>query len=154
MLICPKTLVTLTKYYVFWHLIWYACREWNENVAYHKEAIDLDKWDARWIPLWETRRYIHVKTYEIKLKLIFSTFKIRASRITTIWTLLVNYLPLLEAYMQPKEDEGDEDDDWPYQLLVNPIILLKSSTTHIVQEVVGSYHLLFCEWFYVPFPCH
>ncbi len=62
----------------YWH------DQQGENVAYYKEAIDLDKWDARWVPLWETRTYIHVKTYEIKLKLIFSTFKIRASRITTI----------------------------------------------------------------------
>lgn len=95
-----------------------------------------------------------MKTYEIKLKPIFFTFKIRASGTTTIWALLVNYLPILEAYMQPRKDEGDEDDDWPYQLPMNPIVPLKRSTTHIVQEVVGSYHLLFCEWFYVPFPCH
>jgi hypothetical protein len=47
--------------------------------------------------------------------------------------------------MQPKEDEGDEDDDQPYQLLVNPIVPLKRSTTHIVRKVVGSYHLLFGE---------
>jgi hypothetical protein len=65
-------------------LIWYACKEWNENVAYYKEAIDLNMWDAKWVPLWETRTDIHVKTYEIKLKPIFSTFKIRASRTTTI----------------------------------------------------------------------
>jgi hypothetical protein len=62
MLICLKNSITLTKYYVFLHLIWYACREWSENVAYYKEAIDLDMWDARWVPLWETRTNIHVKT--------------------------------------------------------------------------------------------
>jgi hypothetical protein len=65
-------------------LIWYACREWKENVTYYKEVVDLDKWDARWVPLWEIRTYIHVKTYEIKLKPIVFTFKIRASRTTTI----------------------------------------------------------------------
>jgi hypothetical protein len=29
--------------------------------------------------------------------------------VTTIQALLVNYLPLVEAYLQSKEDEGDED---------------------------------------------
>jgi hypothetical protein len=43
-------------------LIWYACREWNENVAYYEEIVDPNKWDARWVPLWETRTNINVKT--------------------------------------------------------------------------------------------
>jgi len=29
----------LTKYSVFWHLIWYIWREWNENVEYCEEAV-------------------------------------------------------------------------------------------------------------------
>jgi len=125
--------------------MWYACREWSENVAYCEEAVDPDRWDARWVPLWETRTDIHVKTYEIELKPLFSAFRIRALGATTVRALLVNYLPLLEAYLQPEEDEGDEDADRPAQLPVNPIVPLKRSATHIVREVVGSYHLLLCE---------
>jgi hypothetical protein len=49
-------------------LIWYACKEWSENVAYYKEVVDPDKWDARWVALWEKRTKILVKTYEIELK--------------------------------------------------------------------------------------
>ncbi len=86
-----------------------------------------------------------MKTYEIELKPLFSAFRIRALGATTVRALLVNYLPLIEAYLQPEEDEGDEDADRPAQLPVNPIVPLKRSATHIVREVVGSYHLLLCE---------
>ncbi|CAK9223313.1 unnamed protein product [Sphagnum troendelagicum] len=110
-------------------------REWSENVAYCEEAVDPDRWDARRVPLWETRTVIHVKTYEIELKPLFSAFRIRALGATTVRALLVNYLPLLEAYLQPEEDEGDEDADRPAQLPVNPIVPLKRSATHIVREV-------------------
>jgi hypothetical protein len=69
------------------------------------------------------------KTYEIELKLLFFAFKIRVLGSTIIQVILVNYLLLFEAYMQPKEDE---DVDRPTQLLVNPIVPLKCLTTHIV----------------------
>ncbi len=42
-----------------------------------------------------------------------------------VQTLLVNYLPLFETYLQPEENEGDEDVDQLTQLPVNPIISLK-----------------------------
>lgn len=42
-------------------LICYAYKEWNENVAYYEETIDPNKWDAIWVPLWETRTNINVK---------------------------------------------------------------------------------------------
>jgi hypothetical protein len=29
----------LTKYYVFWHLIWYAYKQWSENVEYCEEVV-------------------------------------------------------------------------------------------------------------------
>ncbi len=154
MLICPENSAMPMEYCVFWHFMWYACREWSENVAYCEEAVDPDRWDARRVPLWETRTDIHVKTYEIELKPLFSAFRIRALGATTVRALLVNYLPLLEAYLQPEEDEGDEDADRPAQLPVNPIVPLKRSATHIVREVVGSYHLLLCEWPSAASPCH
>ncbi len=62
-----------------------------------------------------------MKTYEIELKPIFSAFKIKALGPTIVWTLSVNYPPLLETYLQHEENEGDEDVDKLIQL---PIILL------------------------------
>jgi hypothetical protein len=59
------------------------------------------------------------------------------------WEQLVNYLPLLETYLQHEEDEGDESVDQLTQLLMNPIVSLKCWTSNIVHKVVGSYHLFF-----------
>lgn len=41
-------------------------------------------WDARWVPLWERRIDIHVKTYEIELKHLLSTFVIKALGATIV----------------------------------------------------------------------
>ncbi len=114
----------------------------NGKVAYCEEAVDPDVWDARWVPLRVTKVEIGVKTYDIELKPLFSAFRIRALGATTVRAVLVNYLPLLEAYLQPEEDDGEEDSDRPAQLPLNPVVPLKRSATHILREVVKSYNLL------------
>jgi hypothetical protein len=110
-------------------------RELNGKVAYCEEAVDPDVWDARWVPLRVTKLEIGVKTYDIELKPLFSAFRIRALGATTVRAVLVNYLPLLEAYLQPEEDDGEEDSDRPAQLPLNPVVPLKRSATHILREV-------------------
>ncbi len=70
-------------------MIWYAYKEWSKNVAYYKELIDPDRQDARCIALWKKKTNIHVKTYEIELNFLLSTFKIRALGTTIIQALLV-----------------------------------------------------------------
>jgi len=72
-----------------------------------------------------------------------SEFKIKALGTTIVRTLLENYPPLLETYLQHEENEGDENVDQLIQLPMNPIVSLKCSTWHIVWEVVGAYHLFF-----------
>jgi butyrate response factor 1 len=128
----------------------------NGKVAYCEEAVDPDVWDARWVPLRVTKVEIGVKTYDIELKPLFSAFRIRALGATTVRAVLVNYLPLLEAYLQPEEDDGEEDSDRPAQLPLNPVVPLKRSATHIIREVVKSYHLLLhgvCQCPYLPVKC-
>lgn len=101
----------------------------------------MDRWDLRWVPLWEPRVEEYggkVKTYDIELKPLFSAFKPRALGATTVRAVLVNYLPLLEAYLQPEEDELEDELDRPARLPINPIIPLKRSATHIVREVQSS----------------
>ncbi len=66
-----------------------------------------------------------MNTYEIELKPLFYAFKIETLGTTIVQTLLVNYLPLLDTYLQPKENEGNEGVDQLTRLLMNPVVSLK-----------------------------
>lgn len=114
-----------------------VCRDWTEHVAYcHATIADADNWeDSVSVPI---QRYEAEKKYDIELKPLFSAFRPRAIGATTIRALLVNYLPLLEAYLQPEDDDLEEDRDRPPRPPIDPVVPLKRSVTHILREV----HLL------------
>uniref|UniRef100_A0A7I4AH35 Uncharacterized protein n=1 Tax=Physcomitrium patens TaxID=3218 RepID=A0A7I4AH35_PHYPA len=108
--------------------------DWTEHVAYcHATIADADNWeDSVSVPI---QRYEAEKKYDIELKPLFSAFRPRAIGATTIRALLVNYLPLLEAYLQPEDDDLEEDRDRPPRPPIDPVVPLKRSVTHILREV-------------------
>lgn len=116
-------------------------RDWSERVAYcddETSAIETDAWESRWAPIWEPKsdNYALGKRYDIELKPLFSAFRPRAIGATTLRAILVNYLPLLEAYLQPEDDDLEDDLDRPARLPMDPVVPLKRSATHIVREVI------------------
>lgn len=116
-------------------------RDWSERVAYcddEASTIETDAWESRWAPIWEPKsdNYALGKRYDIELKPLFSAFRPRAIGATTLRAILVNYLPLLEAYLQPEDDDLEDDLDRPARLPMDPVIPLKRSATHIVREVI------------------
>ncbi|XP_024390149.1 uncharacterized protein [Physcomitrium patens] len=112
----------------------FIARDWTEHVAYcHATIADADNWeDSVSVPI---QRYEAEKKYDIELKPLFSAFRPRAIGATTIRALLVNYLPLLEAYLQPEDDDLEEDRDRPPRPPIDPVVPLKRSVTHILREV-------------------
>ena len=110
------------------------CRDWTGRVAYCDAAIaDADSWeDSVCVPI---RKYPAGKKYDIELKPLFSAFRPRAIGATTVRAVLVNYLPLVEAYLQPEDDEFEEDLDRPARPPMDPVVPLKRSVTHILREV-------------------
>ena len=111
-----------------------VCRDWTERVAYCDAAIaDADSWEESvCVPI---QKYSVGKKYDIELKPLFSAFRPRAIGATSIRAVLVNYLPLLEAYLQPEDDEFEEDLDRPARPPMDPVVPLKRSVTHILREV-------------------
>jgi hypothetical protein len=64
-----------------------------------------------------------------------SSSRPRAIGATTVRAVLVNYLPLVEAYLQPEDDEFEEDLDRPARPPTDPALPLKRSVTQILREV-------------------
>ncbi|KAG0560515.1 hypothetical protein M758_10G181600 [Ceratodon purpureus] len=112
----------------------FDARDWTERVAYCDAAIaDADSWEESvCVPI---QKYSVGKKYDIELKPLFSAFRPRAIGATSIRAVLVNYLPLLEAYLQPEDDEFEEDLDRPARPPMDPVVPLKRSVTHILREV-------------------
>ncbi|KAJ7524575.1 hypothetical protein O6H91_17G012200 [Diphasiastrum complanatum] len=98
-----------------------------------QELIDKEEWDARWT--FDPEAKYSEKTYLVEPKPLLSAFKPKALGATTVRALLVNYLPLLETYFQPEDDDSDDESDHPKKLPIDPIVPLKQSATHIVREV-------------------
>ncbi|XP_024537624.1 uncharacterized protein LOC9649803 [Selaginella moellendorffii] len=95
-----------------------------------------DDWLGRWMPTYgteESKRYAF-KTYDIELKPLFSAFRPKALGTTGLRALLVNFLPLLEAYMKVEEDEDDEEDR-PTETSPDFRLAFKRSGTHAFREV-------------------
>lgn len=77
------------------------------------------------------------KVYNIQPKPLFSAFEFRALAMTTVRSLLMFYLPLLEA---KPASEDDNDDDFlnnaqEEQRRVDLIVPLKKSAKQIAREV-------------------
>lgn len=112
------------------------CRDWTARVAYCDAAIaDADSWEEETMCVPIRNKYGVGKKYNIELKPLFSAFRPRAIGATTIRAVLVNYLPLIEAYLQPEDDEFEEDLDRPARPPMDPVVPLKRSVTHIFREV-------------------
>lgn len=111
-----------------------VCRDWTGRAAYcDATTANADSWeDSICVPI---RKYSEEKTYNIELKPLFSACRPRALGATTIRAFLVNYLPLLEAYLQPEDDEFEEDIDRPARPPMDPVLPLKRSVAHILREV-------------------
>ena len=111
------------------------CRDWTGRVGYCDDAAvaDGDSWEDTVRS--SIRKYSDGKKYDIGLKPLFSAFRPRAIGATTVRAVLVNYLPLLEAYMQPEDDESEEDRDRPARPSMDSVVPLKRSVAHILREV-------------------
>jgi hypothetical protein len=123
---------------------WDWCRDWAGACAVCDAGDDLeeleDLWgqpDSRWLPQSEVKEVGGrvQKAYIVELKPLFSAFRPRALGATTLRALLVNFLPLVEHYIQPEEDDLEEDAERPATVPVDPIVPLKRSGTHILREV-------------------
>ncbi|BBN20310.1 ribosomal RNA-processing protein 1 [Marchantia polymorpha subsp. ruderalis] len=114
----------------------FQSRDWTGQFVLCEEADDEEEpWsDSRWLPQWELKQEGAGKIYNVELKPLFSAFKPRALGATTVRACLVNFFSLLEAYIQP-EDDDDEDVDRPPKMPVDPIVPMKRSITHILREV-------------------
>nr|PNR35682.1 hypothetical protein PHYPA_021532 [Physcomitrium patens] len=112
----------------------FDARDWTGRAAYcDATTANADSWeDSICVPI---RKYSEEKTYNIELKPLFSACRPRALGATTIRAFLVNYLPLLEAYLQPEDDEFEEDIDRPARPPMDPVLPLKRSVAHILREV-------------------
>lgn len=126
--------VSLSSPSLFAH---YDTRDWTGRVAYCDAAVaGAGSWeDDEGICVPIRHKYGAGKKYDIELKPLFSAFRPRAIGATTIRAVLVNYLPLLEAYLQPEDDEFEEDLDRPARPPMDPVVPLKRSVTHILREV-------------------
>ncbi|CAM6123397.1 unnamed protein product [Calypogeia fissa] len=96
-----------------------------------------DPWaqaDSRWLPQLEKGGPVH-KAYTVELKPLFSAFRPRNLAATTLRACLVNFLPLLENYIQPEEDDLEDDVDRPAKVPVDAVVPLKRSAMHILREV-------------------
>ncbi|KAL2609986.1 hypothetical protein R1flu_028559 [Riccia fluitans] len=111
--------------------------DWNGEFAACEEGVNAaEPWqESRWVPEWEPKDEGVGKTYNVELKPLFSAFRPRALAATTVRCCLVNFLPLLEAYIQPDDDDMEEDVDRPASMPVDPVVPMKRSVTHIVREV-------------------
>lgn len=85
------------------------------------------------------------KAYVVELKPLFSAFRPRALGATTLRACLVNFLPLLESYIQPEEDDLEEDADRPASVPVDAIVPFKRSATHILREVITQSAAIVCD---------
>lgn len=76
------------------------------------------------------------KVYSIQPKPLFSAFEFRALAMTTVRSLLMFYLPLLEANPASEDDDDDFLNNGPEeQRRVDLIVPLKKSAKQIAREV-------------------
>ncbi|KAL3678500.1 hypothetical protein R1sor_021456 [Riccia sorocarpa] len=111
--------------------------DWNGDYALCDQGVNAEEpWqDSRWVPQYEPKDEAFGKTYNVELKPLFSAFRPRALAATTVRCSLVNFLPLLEAYVQPDDDDMEEDVDRPANIPVDPVVPMKRSVIHILREV-------------------
>lgn len=111
----------------------HCCSDWTSStVASCDKASDTDPWnDSRWT--WDPKLY--PKHYDIELKPLFSAFRVKALGATALRAFLVNYLPLVEAYIQPDEDDLEDEAEHPPKLPPDPSVAFRQSLRSIVREV-------------------
>eukprot|EP00249_Psilotum_nudum_P006594 c19917_g1_i1 orf=706-1806(+) len=134
-------------------------RDYFEHVVHCEEAVGPERWRPEWSPElivtdekvenaegWDPNSYpattitgvIPAKSYPIELKPIFSAFCMRSLLGTTCRALLLNFKPVIEAYLElnkPVEDEEIDVDETPPKPLVDYVTTLKNSARYMVREL-------------------
>lgn len=76
------------------------------------------------------------KEYKVQLKPLFSAFEFKMLAMTTLRSLLMFYLPLLEPHTNLEEDDDDFlQDAQEEQQSVDYVVPLKKSVKQIAREV-------------------
>ncbi|KAM7495638.1 hypothetical protein LguiB_030247 [Lonicera macranthoides] len=74
------------------------------------------------------------KEYNIELKPLFSAFQWKSFALTSLRSLLLFYLPLLEPHSNIEEDDDDFLQDTPLDNSVDLVVPLKKSVRQIIRE--------------------